>query len=125
MKANELRINNWVYEVDEDFNRLLVQIGVGDLCDIECSIDNEGDYEPIPLTAEWLEKFGFENSSIKDKFYTKNTSLAISIVGNKFRFIQGNFVCQLILRELDYVHQLQNLYFALTGEELTIQEDTK
>lgn len=64
MKANELRINNLVYGVDEDFNRSPVKIGVGDLCDMECSRDNEDDYEPIPLTSEWLEKLG----ALKDEY---------------------------------------------------------
>ena len=69
---------------------------------------------PIELTEEWLLKFGFEKDnelnfvkfSFKVHFWSNYNSYMYGWVG-------GNI-------ELKYVHQLQNLYFALTGEELTI-----
>ena len=122
MKASELRINNLVYGIDEDFNRLPVKIGMGDLCDIECSTDNEGNYEPIPLTVEWLLMFGFKTAN--DIYYEKDgigliTGYAVGgafVCGNSFGSRHTHFY---------YVHQLQNLFFSLTGEELTIKEATK
>lgn len=79
------------------------------------------DFQPITLTEEWLIKLGFEKSKRTDKCYEKGLNIVISMADNKFRFITGNFVCQIILKELEYVHQLQNLYFALTEQELTIK----
>lgn len=79
-------------------------------------------FEQIPLTEEWLLKFGFEiigkldmpNSS-SDWYFSKiDFPLSISYINNKVQFVN---------LELKYVHQLQNLYFALTGEELTIKEE--
>ena len=86
------------------------------------------DLEPIPLTEEWLLKFGFEKAKhshgydcyIKDGFdfdivsHGRYWVLAIytdESCTNSLYFAHGRF---------EYVHQLQNLYFALTGEELTI-----
>ena len=72
-------------------------------------------YEPIPLTEEWLLKFGFKrfpwglvagNLLFKDNL--KCTELTFE-VGNGFRV------------EIKYVHQLQNLYFCLCGKELTLK----
>ena len=72
------------------------------------------DLEPIPLNKEWLLKFGFEKDnelnfvkfSFKVHFWSNYNSYMYGWIG-------GNI-------EIKYVHQLQNLYFALTGEELTI-----
>jgi hypothetical protein len=77
--------------------------------------------EPIPLTTEWLERFGFKNSQTQDKFFTIGNGIGISTADNKFRLIKGNFVCQIVLVELEFVHQLQNLCYDL-GEELTVKE---
>ena len=75
--------------------------------------------EPIPLTEEWLLKFRFEKSKRFELGELKPCyvifSLAVMIRHNSFfvDWIGGN-------TELKYVHQLQNLYFALTGTELTV-----
>ena len=71
-------------------------------------------YMPIPLTEEWLVKFGF-------KYIGSAPTLGINESWNR-----GNIrIEQLQSKELvfhglqiKYVHSLQNLYFALTGEEL-------
>jgi hypothetical protein len=76
--------------------------------------------EPIPLTEEWLLRFGF----IRDN----KEILSLKENENEFIFfLEGNHVIidkqqgqQLsgISIDCEYVHQLQNLYFALTGKEL-------
>ena len=70
--------------------------------------------KPIPLTEEWLLKFGFFK---KARCYFLYKDLKITVCDGKFYFFTFHFNV-----ELKYVHQLQNLYFALTGEELTIKE---
>ena len=89
----------------------------GEKDDTDCSINS---ILGIRLTEDILLKLGFEHSKTTDKFYTKGGSYGISTVDNKFRFIQGNFVCQLVLKDLEYIHELQNLYYALTGNELSL-----
>lgn len=72
--------------------------------------------KPIHLTEEWLLKFGFEKDNA-GSFSSKmidNYSIRIWYVSGAFRWT-ANYFCS---AELKYVHQLQNLYFALTGQEL-------
>lgn len=75
---------------------------------------------PIPLTEEWLERLGFEkqmawtwaieiNGGRKLVYYVGEKGWSI---GNK----------EYSDHECRYVHELQNLYFVLTGKELTLKE---
>lgn len=78
-------------------------------------------FEPIPLTEEWLEKFGFEY----DQITFQKSLLMISFSSNwdKSTIWINSFAFGKIERhDVIYVHQLQNLFFALTGEELTLTE---
>ena len=118
MEANELRIGNYVnkYYCVQELD--LISCGVIDMNDIEdlasyISLDLKN-VKPIPLTEEWLVKFGFEKLEGWD---------------NMYYFQIGNFqVYEYNVSGYDYdgfnikhVHQLQNLYFALTNKELAIK----
>ena len=121
MKANEFRIGNWV---KRDTQPEGFQIDAQSFFTCEKHPDW---YEPIPLTEEWLLKFGFvkgDNISCNDYFYRKvidrneltiNPDNGICIWGETIR---DNEVSTVLIK---YVHQLQNLYFALTGNELEIK----
>ncbi|MGK6342897.1 hypothetical protein ACMGDK_11695 [Chryseobacterium sp. DT-3] len=69
-------------------------------------------YKSIPLTEKWLLKFGFENE-IPLHWFNK-------VIINNYK---GGFIEKMYGTQIQYVHQLQNLYFALTGEELTLKEE--
>lgn len=75
--------------------------------------------EPIPLTEEWLLKFGCE------QVYADLFKLDRHDYDFEFRIMGGNTQVKIagdtLLKNLNYVHQLQNLYFALTGEELELK----
>jgi len=73
--------------------------------------------EPIELTAEWMEEFGFRND---EHWYIRVGQFdyfTISCVGDSF-YYSVNGGEYLIGRSIKWVHQLQNLYFAVTGKEL-------
>lgn len=70
-------------------------------------------FDPIPLTEEWLLKFGFSIKGFKGGYQICTSSLGGWILDNGFSCVGIEF---------EYVHQLQNLYFALTNEELKIKE---
>jgi hypothetical protein len=87
-------------------------------------IDVISQYEPIPLTEEWLIKLGFEkltnsNDGFKNTTYTYTKGISFIVYFDGVRlstnFWMGN--------EKHYVHQLQNLFYVLSGEELTIKQD--
>lgn len=110
MKATELRIGNLVNENSE-----VIKIRQETLCDFA---NGYVVFEPILLTEEWLLKFGFKKPAhtwCGDVFHlTEWDKYPINwcVAMNK-----NNAV---IIQKLKYVHQLQNLYFALTGEELEL-----
>jgi len=108
MKASELRIGNYVIEK-------------GKIKPIHSvSNHNAKDYskiEPIPLTEEWLVKFGFKKNE-KNRFILMEGDVDIL-----FNEDLNGWTCDGInfsINMTEYVHKLQNIYFALTGEELTI-----
>ena len=74
-------------------------------------------FKPIPITEEWLLDFDFQYDTIT---YSKNELMC----SENFTFWYKYFGEQgRILHKIKYVHQLQNLYFALTGEELILIEN--
>jgi hypothetical protein len=75
--------------------------------------------DPIPLTEEWLIKFGFEKDAENTSWYNRGI-ISVSKNGNIAFHLEGKWLNSKV--RVDSVHQLQNLYFALTGEELTIKE---
>jgi hypothetical protein len=123
MKAEELRIGNLIY---------LKHGGLGykghfvTKSTISIYYDNQYEFmKPIPLTEDWLLKFRFIKSTAAKSIYLSIPELKAEI---HFEFFRGGLVCVLycstgsfIPNDIKHVHQLQNLYFALTGEELKIQ----
>ena len=79
----------------------------------ECAF-NIKDFEPIPLTEEWFSKCGCNE---EDSIISYDLELDIYVCLN-----QGQQLTGILLENIKYVHQLQNLYFGITGEELTIKE---
>lgn len=128
MKASELRIGNLVNLMlnHEDFET--IRVDVTDLI----NIPHGGVYEPIPVTEKWFEKFGFYRDGeywsrgINDyKYCFKYRDWA-----DNWAFYQeftdspddrDDGVKYPISFDIKYVHQLQNLWFALLFEELTIK----
>lgn len=130
LRAEELRIGN------------LIDDGLGNYGQVNWEILRilEGNpnhtYQPIPLTEEWLEKFGFEKDGVLYNLYleesdssqvfiqysTTNTDM-IAVLHNYYydwsEMEQNNTF--MAIMDSQYVHQLQNLYFALTSKELTIK----
>lgn len=110
MKVQELRIGNWV------------SYPMGGNCQIQSGreIDafDKNTPSPIPLTPEILEKIGFHkyrywwtrpNNTFNFEEWT-NDELGLYLHVNEHKVGQ----------HIKYLHQLQNLYFALTGTELQI-----
>ena len=110
MKASELRIGNLVL-IENEVHKLRIR----DIYHIEHSSLK---VEPVPLTEEWLVKFGFKKQP--NLFYDNEVEYAKQwenhevVIGHNMELYNGIFS-----RIIKHVHELQNIYFALTGEELT------
>ena len=106
--AQELRIGNWVQK-DGQYHHIEFGIDIDDYTDMA--------YEPVPLTPEILEKCGFEWDAIIHRWkHTCGYRIIQDNLGFKNGLGDGSFKQP----RLEFLHQLQNLYFALTGEELPI-----
>ncbi len=94
-------------------------------------------HTPIPLTEEILLKCGFEKnecvSNFNDTFSIVSKSNSRRAVGlHQPKQFENTSIYFVMFREdvgidfsdlneIEYLHELQNLYFALTGDELDIQ----
>jgi hypothetical protein len=130
MDAKELRIGNLVYVDWKEGRKVQTNYGVFDLpigmmsgwddaTGLRMSTTPKGYcvhleiVRPIPLSEKWLATFGFEFDPEDGTwfkggyFFSKNTDGDFSIL-------------EFPSATAKHVHHLQNLYFALTGEELTI-----
>lgn len=123
IQPQELRIGNYVeYRIQDELDDRkewweLSIIDSTDLQILESGIDD--DYRAIPLTEEILLKFGFFKKL--GNYELENFRFHISQPMNfdGFVFCEGYSV---ITDKIQFVHQLQNLYFALTGEELKFED---
>jgi len=127
MKASELRIGNYVkFDNHEDEYYKVSGCDISELSDELIDLNAS----PIQLTEEWLLMFGFirhHYDYANDVIYIKN--IADNEIDNA-EFEWGVYPNELgsgiqikNRKSLKYVHQLQNLYFALTGEELTFKSE--
>ena len=132
MKPEELRIGNWV-KTDYDRPEKITAIINGKALMAQTKHTNIGvnksRCEPIPLTEQWLKDFGFDGGNgfiliIQDdenydwvlQAYIYDAEIQIWIVDPDDDKAFGPTI------KVNHVHQLQNLYFALTGKELTINQ---
>ena len=111
MKANELRIGNYVKGIGHNIAWLVEGIEK----DFIYTSDHWrllSSFEGMPLTEEELINLGFIHAgNFHDCINYKLNGIDIWLYANN-EIAFGKW-------DLKYVHQLQNLYFALTGEELT------
>jgi hypothetical protein len=127
---NELRIGNMVHHKPEwsyrnEFPDVLAdgfnfKWSASDWYAVGESMLSLDSIEPIPLTPELLDKLGLPKDGstlglkeIKAACFERNFDELLLVT------VDG--VHNTIVREVRYLHQLQNLYFALTGEELKVE----
>ncbi|MDR4892285.1 MULTISPECIES: hypothetical protein [unclassified Chryseobacterium] len=120
METNELRLGNYVMDKkDENLECVYLLQDLGDLVYInDLHPDN---CMPIPLTEEWLLTFGF--TLMPESEYTLNTyeKEEFQLWNKKGDFSEIVYLSSRDTIELKSVHQLQNLFFALKGKELTLK----
>ena len=149
MKANELRIGNFISDTNAS-DRFFAPVKKLDFsrCYYGQFHSAYSDLKPIPLTEDWLLRFGFQddNKEEREKYKHFPTNFLRKNVTPLSRYFwvyrendpllakrkdirgieQGEFQVwanQSYCMSVQYVHELQNLYFALTKQELTLNID--
>lgn len=123
INLNELRVGNFVDTVTA-YPDYIVVAGIynGHVCFHDGDMFLPKYVEPLDLTPEWLERFGFEKKEYGEKYTVwaivnrDNFDFEVVEEGADFH-IQ---ICGVVV-ELKFVHTLQNA-FALTGQELELKE---
>lgn len=151
VKATDLRIGNRIYSPKYEREFIVGTVyknGIGQPDDDYNSYINESDLEGIALSEEWLERLGFDrrepiqvtiDTTTKEKFqfYSQWSDITPIIEKNDDLIQIKSLHCnekscvvaiittnekELHIPNIRYVHQLQNLIYSLTGQELTLSE---
>lgn len=144
MKATELRIDNWVifegqFHTITNIRRageVSVRLNDGHFPSVKTGVTK---ISPIPITGEWLERFGFElyDYDVDEEIDVEEHETGIYedyrllVDGREYYYachihsdqtiqftMKTTWADYMMLAQIQYVHQLQNLYFALQGVEL-------
>lgn len=132
IQANEIRIGNYIADIWTPNGLFKVtELRKDKIFYGNCFKAKYDDIRPIPLTEEILLKAGgkrFDEDKIILMLNDPSTHLVLMKVGTHwFPQIEqtGEFASEgvnvVFLNFIDYLHQLQNLFFALTGEEIKIE----
>jgi len=135
LEPKDLRIGNALLYKDKFVHVTMLSLDIDDeyqdtigFCEWGKNTDEHSDWnrampelKPIPLTPEILEKCGFYKSKTEWIKRTEEDPFIIEFFEftKAFHYTGGEGVRLGIGGK--YLHQLQNLYFALTGDELTIK----
>ena len=113
MKASELRIGNFVVPPETPFEPIIINLD---------GLQYYGDdLIPVKPTEQFLLNLGFEKDFEGD-FMMQWRGVTFYYRLSDFSFRRDfNVKTKLNVIPIEYIHQLQNLYFALTGEELLKQ----
>lgn len=141
----ELRIGNYIKSVDDN-----IIVRVEELCEHDNTICAENDdmrcfypidrksvdpleegcyYEPIPLTEDLLLRCGFKINKNNNYILSWSENYCMKFKHIEFEIVDNDVFCSFwigdgknkMLLDIQYLHQLQNLYFALTGKELEVK----
>ena len=124
MKAQDLRIGNWVKRGSHEFR--VAALDDNELILTETrGLYQQEDIHPIPLTEEWLKAFGFSvdpTLQIAELFIDDDISITIDygILQGYIAYTDIDGECNIlpISRCCKYIHLLQNIVHSLTGKEL-------
>lgn len=126
MNSKDFRIGNLVnYHIEDSMDErkeydVISHIDYNDLRCFETYEDNS-EYKVIPITPEWLESFGFVKEGrhyamgVHQRLFSGLMKLTFNGKLQMWVFSVGKHSD---ITRVEFVHQLQNLYYALTGEEL-------
>jgi len=134
LNATDLRIGNYIevsfLQDNGKFKYEMIQVIANTIKDAE-RYGNEWDARPIPLSEGWLLKAGFEKGKglysqwyfiqlLGTEFYLRPNFLGGYLWGFDLEIASGYELND--AQPIQYLHQLQNLWKELSGNELMFKE---
>jgi hypothetical protein len=110
-------------EVDEESTDLWVKVDE-ELYAVDTSAGEE--LHGIPITEEWLNKFEFDYSYADSHGTTRKKSDYLLYLPSNAKTCDFFFHTQerrFFLKKIEYIHQLQNLFWAITDKELELKKE--
>lgn len=123
MNPKEFRIGNYLTTILSNLLRVTMMTDDTIFADDESgsSYDNYAhSLTPIPLTEEWDSKFNFKKTGYQ-LVCIENNKYAFEMTVEEMGGFSGRRKYFVPVTIVEYVHQVQNLYFDLTGKELEIK----
>lgn len=120
IQVNELRIGNYINY--EQTTHVIAELHSDKVLHFweQCTSDRYfSEYQSIKgikLSKQWLLKLGFELDEEGTAFFHQRTGFPLT---KQFTMYAGSYIEWV---KIDYVHQLQNLHFALKGKELQLTQ---
>lgn len=119
LDPKELRLGNLVQDKKDGTTTVIM---VAHLNEGLVNYWDKSVYQPIHISEEWLKRIGAESiGELHPTYKLRNFLIEATLMRDGYNLRQIiNADYSLHLCRVDYVHTLQNAWFALTGSELTI-----
>jgi hypothetical protein len=131
MEKNELRIGNVVYDSLNQSYDIVIGINNNDTVDFPFGLNNDISFiEGIKINSDMIKTLGFIQDKPTEEFYVKtyNDPLDKNYIKMTMFFFNGRWtLCVIfgessstVINDIKNVHQIQNAFYSVTGQELEI-----
>ena len=131
MEKNQIRIGNIVYDSLNQSYDIVIGINNNDTVDFPFELNNDICFiDGIKINSDIIKTLGFIQDNPTEEFYVKtyNNSLDKNYIKMTMFFANNKWtlcvilgeVSSTVIKDIKYVHQIQNAFFMITGEELDI-----
>ena len=131
MDKRELKIGNLVYDSLNQSYDIVVGINNNDTVDFPFESNNDICFiDGIKINSDIIKTLGLTQDNPTEEFYVKtyNDPLDKNYIKMTMFFANNQWtlcvilgeVSSTVIKDIEYVHQIQNAFFMVTGEELDI-----
>lgn len=130
MDKRELRIGNLVYDSLNQSYDVVIGINNNDTVDFPFELNNDICFvDGIKINSDIIKKLEFTQDNPIEEFYIKtyNDPLDKNYIKMTMFFANNQWTCvilsevsSIVIKDIKYVHQIQNAFFMITGQEFEI-----
>ena len=131
MEKNEIRIGNIIYDSLNQSYDVIIGINNNDTVDFPFELNNDICFvDGIKINSDIIKTLGFIQDNPTEEFYTKtyNDPLDKNYIKMTMFFANNQWtlcvifgeVSSTVIQDIKYVHQIQNAFYLVTGQEFDI-----